>query len=129
MVVRAIDNRLVQVQFLSGQPERKAMEYEKEYAAYRLNALLSGYNLAEADFYAKQQVDKLKNKETKEMYIIGSITTAGGISFSKSPVIHTSEHSASMEASRLAKANPGTEYVYWKAISGTVVGGVTTRRF
>jgi hypothetical protein len=58
-------------------------------------------------------------------YIIGSIYSDGGISFSSMPKVHTTELSAKVEVERLAKATPGNTYVYLEIKGKCKAGGVT----
>lgn len=47
-------------------------------------------------------------------YLVGSYTPAMGLSFSSSPVVHSSPEDARAECRRLAKLNPGKMYLFVK---------------
>jgi hypothetical protein len=45
-------------------------------------------------------------------FIVGSFSTPGGLTFSSSPVLHTSADAARIECKRLASLNPGRLYLF-----------------
>lgn len=58
-------------------------------------------------------------------YIVGSIRKDGSFSFAMQPKVHYTECSAKSETERLAKATPGTTYVYLEVKGRCKAGGVT----
>lgn len=61
-------------------------------------------------------------------YIIGTVTSMG-ISTASNPKVHVTEALAEAEANRLASANPGTEFVVFKATMSAIKATVVTRKF
>lgn len=54
--------------------------------------------------------------KTDGQFIVGSLRADKSLSFSDRPVIHLTEDVARTEVARLAKANPGKEYVYLRVL-------------
>lgn len=59
----------------------------------------------------QRRVDMTKNEVRTGTFIVGSISSAGEISFSSTPRVHETHQEARLEAERLAKNNPGKEFL------------------
>lgn len=53
-------------------------------------------------------------KNTQEVFIVGSITHEGNLSFSNNPYKHGTEPAARAEVERLSRLFPGKTFVYFK---------------
>ena len=63
------------------------------------------------------------NGPTSGSYIIGSVT-GESVSFATTPKVHLSKTDAQAEAERLARANPGKEFILVKVEGRVKVNGV-----
>lgn len=71
------------------------------------------------NFSAYTAAQAMKNAVTSHGWIVGSFDEAGNVSFSNIPAVHTTEVSARMEATRLAKLNSTKTYI-WVQLRGGV---------
>lgn len=62
-------------------------------------------------------VDPIGNR----LYMVGSLDVNGVVSFSSQPVYHASEVSAKDECIRLAKSNPGKNFMYVRILGGAML--------
>lgn len=72
----------------------------------------------------EQRKQLQKEQKMNKGFIVGSITN-GCYSFSPKPMVHCSEQQARNETERLARSNPGKEFVYLE-IKGTCVTNTVT---
>lgn len=74
---------------------------------------------------AKEFITSHQEKKMSKGFIVGSVVAGGGYSFSARPMVHGSEQQARNEVERLARSNPGKEFVYLE-IKGTCVTNTVT---
>jgi hypothetical protein len=72
----------------------------------------------------EQRKQSQKEQKMNKGFIVGSITN-GVYSFSPKPMVHCGEQQARNEVERLARSNPGKEFVYLEIKASCVTNTVT----
>ena len=67
----------------------------------------------------------VKDMVAARLYIVGSLSANGALSFSSYPVAHSDKDAALNEARRLAAKEPGKSYVVAQFVGGCVASGMS----